>query len=327
MFTSETDAEVIAHLVAASRRRATSSRRSARAYAGLRGHYAFVAMTADEPGLLVGARKECPLIIGRGDGEQFIASAIPAFLRDTRRVQYIDNDEIVIVRPDGVEFQTADGEPLEREIDGDRLGRRDRREAGLRDVHAQGDPRAGRRRRRDDRRARGARRSASTSATSAGSTTSCCAGVRADRGRRLRHLLPRRLDRPLRDRGVGAGAGRGRHRLRVPLPQPRRRRRRPGHRDLPVGRDRRHAGRDADRARARRRVLALTNIMGSQATRDADGVLYTRAGLEIGVAATKTFVSQVAAMYLLALRLAELRGTLPRGERGELIPSSSACRT
>jgi glucosamine--fructose-6-phosphate aminotransferase (isomerizing) len=57
-------------------------------------------------------------------------------------------------------------------------------------------------------------------------------------------------------------------------------------------------------------VLALTNIMGSQATRDADGVLYTRAGLEIGVAATKTFVSQVVAMYLLALRLAELRGTL-----------------
>ena len=56
------------------------------------------------------------------------------------------------------------------------------------------------------------------------------------------------------------------------------------------------------------KVLAITNVMGSQATRDADGVLYTRAGLEIGVAATKTFVAQVAAMYLLALRLAELRG-------------------
>src|SRR5205085_372928 len=62
------------------------------------------------------------------------------------------------------------------------------------------------------------------------------------------------------------------------------------------------------------KVLAVTNIMGSQATRDADGVLYTRAGLEIGVAATKTFVSQVVAMLLLALRLAELRETLPREE-------------
>jgi glucosamine--fructose-6-phosphate aminotransferase (isomerizing) len=61
-------------------------------------------------------------------------------------------------------------------------------------------------------------------------------------------------------------------------------------------------------------VLALTNIMGSQATREADGVLYTRAGLEIGVAATKTFLSQVAAMYLLALRMAELRQTLAGDE-------------
>ena len=62
-------------------------------------------------------------------------------------------------------------------------------------------------------------------------------------------------------------------------------------------------------------VLAVTNVMGSQATRDADGVLFTRAGLEIGVAATKTFVCQVAVMYLLALRLAELRGTLDAERR------------
>jgi glucosamine--fructose-6-phosphate aminotransferase (isomerizing) len=57
-------------------------------------------------------------------------------------------------------------------------------------------------------------------------------------------------------------------------------------------------------------VLAVTNVVGSQATREADGVLYTRAGLEIGVAATKTFVCQVVVMYLLALKLAELRGTM-----------------
>ncbi len=62
-------------------------------------------------------------------------------------------------------------------------------------------------------------------------------------------------------------------------------------------------------------VLAITNTMGSQATREADGVLYTRAGLEIGVAATKTFVCQVAVMYLLGLRLAELRGTLAPAQR------------
>jgi glucosamine--fructose-6-phosphate aminotransferase (isomerizing) len=66
-------------------------------------------------------------------------------------------------------------------------------------------------------------------------------------------------------------------------------------------------------------VLAVTNVMGSQATRDADGTLFTRAGLEIGVAATKTFVCQVAAMYLLGLRLAELRGTLDADRRRELV--------
>ena len=71
-------------------------------------------------------------------------------------------------------------------------------------------------------------------------------------------------------------------------------------------------------------VLALTNIMGSQATRDADGVLYTRAGLEVCVAATKTFICQVAVMHLLGLKLAELRGTLPaeRARRGHRRPQA-----
>jgi len=67
------------------------------------------------------------------------------------------------------------------------------------------------------------------------------------------------------------------------------------------------------------RVMALTNTMGSQATRDSDAVLYTRAGLEIGVAATKTFVCQIGAVYLLALRMAELRGTLAPARIAELV--------
>jgi glutamine---fructose-6-phosphate transaminase (isomerizing) len=67
------------------------------------------------------------------------------------------------------------------------------------------------------------------------------------------------------------------------------------------------------------KVLAMTTIMGSQITRDADGVLFTRAGMEIGVAATKTFVAQVAAIYLLGLRMAELRGTLAADELAGLV--------
>src|SRR5438067_1442752 len=86
VFTSETDAEVIAHLIAYHGARGSLVEAVRAAYAELRGHYAFVAMSADEPGVLVGARRECPLVVGRGEGEQFIASAIPGFLGQTRRV-------------------------------------------------------------------------------------------------------------------------------------------------------------------------------------------------------------------------------------------------
>ena len=121
---------------------------------------------------------------------------------------------------------------------------------------------------------------------------------------------------PLRDRGVGASAGRGRGRVGVSLPQPGRRARRSRHRDLPVGRDRRHARGDADsRATAGATVLAITNVMGSQATRDR-----RRRALHAGRTGDRRrrdedVRRQVAVMYLLALRLAELRGTLSGAAR------------
>src|SRR5438309_912828 len=111
-FTSETDAEVIAHLVAEHfGGDLADAVRSA--YRELEGHFAFVAMTLDEPHALVGARKECPLVVGRGEGEQFVASAVPAFLGETRRVQFIQNGEIVVLTPQDVTITTADGRPVE----------------------------------------------------------------------------------------------------------------------------------------------------------------------------------------------------------------------
>ena len=97
-YTSETDAEVIAHLISHHMARGSLIDAVCAAYNELEGHYAFVAMSADEPGTLVGARKECPLIVGRGDGEQFLGSAVPAFLAHTRDVQFIENGEIVVLR-------------------------------------------------------------------------------------------------------------------------------------------------------------------------------------------------------------------------------------
>src|SRR5215216_2217832 len=117
-FTSETDVEVMAHLIASYLDETDDLVEAVRlAYNRLRGHYAFVAVAAEEPGLIVGARKECPLIVGRGDGEQFLGSGIPAFLAHTRDVQLIEDGEIVSLRADGVEFMTADGTPVERPVE------------------------------------------------------------------------------------------------------------------------------------------------------------------------------------------------------------------
>ncbi len=308
-FTSETDAEVIAHLIAHHGARGNLVDAVRAAYAELRGHYAFVAMSADEPGLLVGARKECPLIIGRGDGEQFIGSAIPAFLRETRTVQYIGDDEIVVLTPDDVEFQTAEGEPLQRELveidwDADTAEKQGYETFMLKEIHEQADAVAetiGERAAQgvgidlgdlgqiDDELLRGIRR-----------VVVVACGTSYHAGLIGRYAIEEWARVPVE---VDIASE---YRYRNPVVGPG---------DLVVGIS--QSGETADTLAAMRTardrgatVLALTNIMGSQATRDADGVLYTRAGLEIGVAATKTFVSQVAAMYLLALRLAELRHTL-----------------
>jgi glutamine---fructose-6-phosphate transaminase (isomerizing) len=307
-FTSETDAEVIAHLVA-HHNDGDLVEAVRRAYAELRGHYAFVAMTADEPGLLVGARKECPLIIGRGDEEQFVASAIPAFLRHTRRVQYIENDEIVVLRPDGVEFSTADGTPIDREIveidwDADTAEKQGYETFMLKEIHEQADAVA---ETIGERAARGV-----------GIDLGDLGPIDDELLRNLRRIVVVACGTSYHAGLIGRYAIEEFARVSVEVEIASEYRYRnpvvgPG--DLVIGIS--QSGETADTLAAMRtardcgaNVLAITNIMGSQATRDADGVLYTRAGLEIGVAATKTFVSQVVAMYLLALRLAELRGTL-----------------
>jgi glutamine---fructose-6-phosphate transaminase (isomerizing) len=312
-FSSETDAEVIAHLIAHHLAQGSLVDAVRAAYAELRGHYAFVAMSADEPGVLVGARKECPLVIGRGDGEQFIGSAIPAFLRETRLVQYIHDDEIVVVTPEGVEFQTADGEPVAREVseidwDADTAEKQGFETFMLKEIHEQADALA------ETIGERGAR--------GVGIDLGEMGTITDDVLRTIRRVV-------IVACGTSYHAGLlGRYSIeewaRVPVEvdiasEFRYRNAIVGSGDLVVGIS--QSGETADTLAAMRiardsgaHVLAVTNIMGSQATRDADGVLYTRAGLEIGVAATKTFLAQAVAMHLLALRLAELRGTLDRGD-------------
>ena len=314
-FSSETDAESVAHLIAAHYDGdLVAAVRTA--YGRLRGHYAFVAVHADEPSTLVAARKECPLVIGVGEGESFVASAIPAFLRDTRRVQLVENDEIVTITPAGATFTTAAGEPVERpaeEVDWDE----EAAEKGgydtfmLKEIHEQPDAVAETVADRligdgvdlgdigiSDDELRGLRRIVVVACG-----TSYPAGLSGRYAVETWSRVPVEMD-------VASE-----FRYRDPVVD---------ERDLVIGIT--QSGETADTLAAMRlarekgaRVLAITNVMGSQATRDSDGVLFTRAGLEIGVAATKTYVSQVAAMLLLALRLAQVRGTLPAERIAELV--------
>jgi glucosamine--fructose-6-phosphate aminotransferase (isomerizing) len=321
LFTSETDAEVIAHLISRELEDGDGLAGAVqRAYLRLRGHYAFVALTVDEPGVLVAARKECPLVIGRGDDEQFIGSAIPAFLADTRRFQLIENGEIVVVRPDGVEFIVAEsGERIrDREVqqvdwDADEAEKGGYETFMLKEIHEQpeaiAETIADRTVRRegvdlddlgtiDDAFLSGLRRIVVVACG-----TSYHAGLVGRYAIEQCARVPVEVDIA------------SEYRYRDPVLGPG---------DLVIGIT--QSGETADTLAAMRlarergaRVLAITNVMGSQATREADGVLFTRAGMEIGVAATKTFVTQIAAMYLLALRLAELRETLAPERLAELV--------
>ena len=315
VFTSETDAEVIAHLIS-KHYKGDLTQAVRDAYGELHGHYAFVAMSADEPGVLVGARKECPLVVGRGDGEQFIGSAVPAFLSETNRVQYMNDDEIVVLRPDGVEFLTVTGTPLQREVsqvdwDADTAEKGGFETFMLKEIHEQADAVAdtiGERAARLDSVDLGELGTISDAVLrDAERIVIVACGTAYHAGLTGRYAIEQWARIPVEVEIASE------YRYRNPVVSAK---------DLVIGVS--QSGETADTLAAIRtaqaggaKVLAVTNVMGSQITRDADGVLYTRAGIEIGVAATKTFVTQVVAFYLLALRLAELRGTLSKQELAE----------
>jgi glutamine---fructose-6-phosphate transaminase (isomerizing) len=308
-YTSETDAEVVAHLIAEHLGETGDLTEAVRrAYNELRGHYAFVAMSADHPGVIVGARKECPLVVGLGEGESFIASAIPAFLAETRRVQLVQDHEIVEITAEGARFiEPSSGGTIEREVDevdwDDEAAEKGGYETFmLKEIHEQAD---------------------AVAETLAGRLLDDGVdlgdiGISDDFLRDVRRVVIVACGTSYHAGLVGRYAIEWWSRRPVEMDIASEfRYRNPvlSERDLVIGIS--QSGETADTLAAMRlarergaKVLAVTNVMGSQATRDADGVIFTRAGLEIGVAATKTFVAQVAVMQLFALKLAALHGTL-----------------
>ena len=310
-FTSETDAETVAHLIekfydgdltAAVRL----------TYAQLEGHFTFVAIHADQPNLLVAARYQCPLVVGVGEGETFLASNAAAFLTETRRVFFPEDGDIVTITPGTVVIERPDGTVVERELielDWDiESATKDGHETYmLKEIYEQPD------------------------------------AVEQTIGDRLRHgrlELEEGLGMSDDDllnlhRIVILSAGTSYHAAvagryaieewgRVPVEHDVASEwiyRNPvlDKETLVIGISQSGETRDTITAMqlARSmgaRTVAITNMMGSQITREVDSVLYTRAGLEVSVAASKTFTATLSLLFLVGLKLAQVRKTLPASE-------------
>ncbi len=309
-FSSETDAEVVVHLIEHNYD-GDLIEAVRTVYGKLEGHFAFVVIHHDQPDLLVGARRQCPLVVGVGDGEMFLASSIAAFLRETRKVQLIEDDEVVAITPDGARFFTEEGEVEHKDVEPIDWDDESAVKGGyetfmLKEIYEQ--PEAVRE----------------------------TIGDRARRGKLvLEGIGLNELEIQNLRRIVIVACGTAYHSAvtgryiieewaRVPVEPDiasEWRYRNPvlSKDTLVIGIT--QSGETADTIAAMRlareqgaRTLAITNQLGTQITREVDAVLYTRAGLEISVAATKTFTAQVALLSLIALKLAQIRRTLPAEE-------------
>jgi glucosamine--fructose-6-phosphate aminotransferase (isomerizing) len=316
-FTTETDAETVAHLI---ERHYDGDLVEAvrRTYREIEGHFAFVVIHRDNPGLLVGTRRQCPLVVGVGDDEGFIASNTVAFLSETRNVQFPDDGDIVALTPDGATYTSAlDGagaiehETIVVDWDEEQAEKSGYETFMLKEIYEQAT----------------AVRETLAERIRFGELTLEGLLLSDDDLRGLRRIV-------ILACGTAYHAGvAGRYVIeewaRVPVEHDiasEWRYRNPvlDKNTLVIGISQSGETRDTIDAMvlARKqgaRTMAITNMMGAQITREVDSVLYTRAGLEMGVAASKTFTAQVALLYLIALKLAQVRETLPKEEIQSLI--------
>ena len=316
-FTTETDAETVAHLIE-SHYDGDLAEAVRLTYRQLEGHFAFVVIHRDNPDLIVGTRRQCPLVIGVGEGEGFIASNTVAFLSETRNVQFPDDGDIAVVTADGVTYSSAlDGSPaVEHDTIAIDWDEEEAEKGGyetfmLKEIYEQAT----------------AVRETLAERIRYGKLMLEGLGLSDDELRNLRRIV-------ILACGTAYHAGvAGRYVIeewaRVPVEHDiasEWRYRNPvlDKNTLVIGISQSGETRDTIEAMvlARQqgaRTMAITNMMGAQITREVDSVLYTRAGLEMGVAASKTFTAQVALLYLIALKLAQVRETLPEEEIQSLI--------
>jgi glutamine---fructose-6-phosphate transaminase (isomerizing) len=309
-FTSETDAEVVVHLLE-QEYDGDLVQALARIYPRLEGHFTIVAIHHAQPDLLVGVRNQTPLVAGLGEGENFLASNVAAFLSETRRAVFPEDGEIVEITPGGARF-FRDGAEIEHpeveELDWDD----EAAEKGgyetfmLKEIYEQ--PEAVRETIGD--RVRGhqlvldALGLTELEVRNLRRIVVVAAGTSYHAGVVGRYIIEEWARVPVEPDIASEWIYRNpvltKDTLVIGISQ------------SGESRDTINAVRLARERGAR--TLAITNMMGTQITREVDATLYTRCGIEIGVAASKTFTAQVALLSLLALKLAEIRQTLPQDE-------------
>jgi len=305
-FRSETDTESLVHLVE-SHYEGDLEAAVRSALREVRGSYAIAAVSSEEPGIVVGARNESPLVVGVGPDETFLASDVPALLKHTDKVLYMMDREMVVLTPDGAVIKDLEGRPVDREPQRITWTLEDAEKGGfehfmLKEIFEQ--PAAihetllGRVANLD---VNGFFLDGFTSVKLVACGTSYHAALAG------KYILEEIA-------GVPASAE---------LASEYRYSHGPQERPLVILLS--QSGETADTLGAAReakrrgcKTLAICNVIGSSLTREADKTIYTRAGLEIGVAATKTFVTQLVGLYLIALRLGLDRGTLGDEEADRL---------
>jgi glucosamine--fructose-6-phosphate aminotransferase (isomerizing) len=316
-FTSDTDTEVIPHLL--EEHWDGESLRAAVEFVveRLEGSYAFAVLVADREEILA-ARQDSPLVVGYGEGETFLASDVPAFVEHSRDVTFLEDGDVARLTPETVEIY-RDSEPVEREQTRVEWEAEAAEKGGyehfmLKEIHEQ--PRA-------LRQALTGRVDALSGEVdleldipteyleSVDEIQIVAAGTSYHAGLYAAQLLEEFADvrvttHVASEYDVGGGRDPWQT-LVMAITQ---------------------SGETADTLEALRkakatgaRTLAVTNTVGSTVTREAEDSVYIHAGPEIGVAATKTFVSQVATATMLAIRVGRERGSLSREEASEVLDS------
>jgi len=313
-FLTETDTEVVAHLVEEEMRGDGGLDGAVRrALAKVRGMYALVLISADDPEKIVAVRHGPPLVAGVGDGEVFVASDIPAILAHTRDVVFLADDEMAVLTRAGVAFFDMAGGRIERHTERVLWDPIQAEKAGykhfmLKEIFEQ--PQAVRdtilgRVSLDTARVFLEEMTVPPAALAEVDKVNIIAcGTSLHAGLVGKFLIEELAHVPA-ETDYGSE-----YRYRNPIVDKR---------TLAVVIT--QSGETADTLAALReakargaRSVAICNVVGSMATREADGTVYTHAGPEIGVASTKAFTSQLVALYLLALHLAQVRGTLSPDE-------------